>query len=84
MFRSTTINRNQPPRPAMFSNKIKFDDLCVCLALVIYNLCRTNYNTLEEIKWDILFQQGSDSSAALKCALRACPISNLDWNKYPV
>ena len=33
----------------MFSNKIKFDGLYVCLALVIYNLCRTNYNTLYDL-----------------------------------
>jgi hypothetical protein len=37
--------------------------------------------TLKEIKWDILFQQGSDSSADLKCARRARHISNLHWYK---
>jgi len=37
--------------------------------------------TLAEIKCPILFLQGSDSSADLKCALRARPISNLHWYK---
>jgi len=43
-------------------------------------VCPTRiFQTLEEIKWDILFQQGSHSSADLKCARRARPISK--WNK---
>jgi len=38
----------------MFSNKIKFDGLYVCLALVIYNLCRTNYYTLYDLMCNVI------------------------------
>ena len=38
----------------MFSNKIKFDGLYVCLALFLYNLCRTNSNTLYDITYKII------------------------------